>query len=61
MLKGIGNNPSYISTISSKTNKNDNIQNVEKSKVENIKEAVQNGTYKINIDETASKLAKSLL
>jgi len=60
MIKGISSNSTFISTISSQK-KNDNIQNVEKSKVENIKEAIQNGTYKININETASKMAKSLL
>ena len=60
MIKGISSNSTFISTISSK-NKNDNIQNVEKSKVENIKEAIQNGTYKINLNETASQMAKSLL
>jgi len=61
MIKGINNNSTFISTISSKNNKNDNIQNVEKSKVENIKEAIQNGTYKIDLDKTASKMADSLL
>jgi anti-sigma28 factor (negative regulator of flagellin synthesis) len=59
MIKGIGNNPSFISTMSSK----DNIktENVEKSKVEKIKESINNGTYKIDLDKTAQKIAESLL
>jgi len=60
MIKGINSNSSYISTISSKK-QNGNIQNVEKSKVESIKEAIENGSYKIDLDKTASKMAKSLL
>jgi flagellar biosynthesis anti-sigma factor FlgM len=60
MIKGINSNFSYISTISSKK-QNGNIQNVEKSKVESIKEAISNGSYKIDLDKTASKMAKSLL
>jgi flagellar biosynthesis anti-sigma factor FlgM len=59
MIKGITNNSTYFSTISSKKEKN--IQNVEKSKVESIKESIQNGTYKIDINKTASKMAKELL
>jgi len=60
MIKGINNNSTaFISTISSKNNKQ--IENVEKSKVESLKEAIQNGTYKIDLDKTASKIAKSLL
>jgi len=62
MIKGIGNTPSFISTISSKEDKeNTKIDNVEKSKVDKIKEAIKNGSYEINIDKTASKIAKSLL
>jgi len=61
MINGISSNSTYISTVSSKENKNDNIQSVEKSKVDSIKEAIQNGSYKIDIDKTASKVAKSLL
>jgi len=60
MIKGINNNSTtFISTISPKNNKQ--IENVEKSKVESLKEAIQNGTYKIDLDKTASKMAKSLL
>jgi len=61
MIKGIGNNSTFISTISSKNNKNDNVQNVEKSKVDTIKEAIQNGSYKIDINQTSTKMAQSLL
>ena len=60
MIKGINNSSTvFVSTISSKNNKQ--IENVEKSKVESLKEAIQNGTYKIDLDKTASKIAKSLL
>ncbi len=59
MIKGISSNSTFISTISPKNNKQ--IENVEKSKVESLKEAIQNGTYKIDLDKTASKMAKSLL
>jgi len=60
MIKGINSNTPYFSTISSKKDKN-NIQNVEKSKVESIKEAIENGSYKIDLDKTASKMARTLL
>jgi anti-sigma28 factor (negative regulator of flagellin synthesis) len=59
MIKGIGNNPSFVSTMSSK----DKIKtdNVEKSKVDRIKDAINNGNYKIDLDKTAEKLAETLL
>jgi len=60
MIKGITNTPTFISTISSKQN-TEKTENVEKSKVENIKDAIKNGSYKIDLDNTASKIAKSLL
>ena len=60
MIKGISNNSTFISTISSKQ-ENEKTQNVEKSKVESLKESIKNGTYKIDIDATAKKLAESLL
>jgi len=60
MIKGISNNSTFISTISSKQ-ENEKTQNVEKSKVESLKDAIKNGTYKIDIDSTAKNLAKSLL
>jgi len=60
MIKGISNNSTFISTISSKQ-ENEKAQNVEKSKVESLKDAIKNGTYKIDIDSTAKKLAESLL
>jgi anti-sigma28 factor (negative regulator of flagellin synthesis) len=62
MIKGLNNsNPQYISTISSKKKDDNNIQNVEKSRVDSIKEAVRSGTYKIDIEQTASKIAKTLI
>jgi len=60
MIKGITSS-TFISTISSPKKENDNIQNVEKSKVESIKEALKNGSYEVKINETASKIAKALL
>jgi anti-sigma28 factor (negative regulator of flagellin synthesis) len=61
MIKGINTaNSQYISAISSKKG-NDNIQNVEKSKVDSIKEAIKNGTYKLNLIQTASKIAKTII
>ena len=33
----------------------------EKTRVEEIKEAIKNGTYKIDIDKTAKAMAKALL
>lgn len=60
MIKGISNNNStFFSTVSS--SKKPKIEEVEKSKVDEIKESIKNGTYKIDIDNTAKKLAKSLL
>jgi len=62
MIKGLNNsNPQYISTISSKKKDDNNIQNVEKSRVDSIKEAVTSGTYKIDIEQTASKIPKTLI
>ena len=61
MIKGIGNNPSFISAMSSKEKENIKTDNVEKSKVEKIKEAINNGTYKIDLDTTANKMAEALL
>jgi flagellar biosynthesis anti-sigma factor FlgM len=61
MIKGINNNSTFISTISSNNKENRQTENVEKSKVDSIKEAIKNGTYKIDINNTASKMAESLL
>ena len=59
MIKGISNNNNtFLSTISSPKTKT---EEVEKSKVDEIKESIKNGSYKIDIDNTAKKLAKSLL
>ena len=41
--------------------KSEKSEKMEKSRVESIKEAVQNGTYKIDIEKTSSKMAKQLL
>jgi len=61
MIKGINNNSTFISTVSSNTKENTKTENVEKSKVDTLKESIKNGTYKLDIDATANKLAKSLL
>jgi anti-sigma28 factor (negative regulator of flagellin synthesis) len=50
----------FLSTISSLQDKKE-VTKTEKSKVENIKEAISAGTYKIDINKTASKMAKDLL
>ena len=61
MINGISNSSMYnISTISPKQEQKD-ITEVEKSKVDTIKDAIKNGTYKIDIEQTSSKMAKSLL
>jgi flagellar biosynthesis anti-sigma factor FlgM len=59
MIKGISSNNSTLLTSISQEKKD--IQKVEKSKVETIKEAMNNGTYKIDINKTAESMAKSLL
>jgi flagellar biosynthesis anti-sigma factor FlgM len=59
MIKGISSNNSTLLTSISQEKKD--IQKVEKSKVETIKEAMKNGTYKIDINKTAESMAKSLL
>jgi len=62
VIKGISSNNSTLFTAISK-DKKENIQSekVEKSKVDTIKEAIKNGTYKIDINKTASSMAKELL
>ena len=42
-----------------KNNKTGNTKNIDK--ILNIKEAIRNGTYKIDIDKTAKEMAKYLL
>jgi len=50
----------FVSTISSPQEKKEIIK-TEKSKVDSIKEAISQGNYKIDINQTASKMAKALL
>ncbi|RUM55273.1 MAG: flagellar biosynthesis anti-sigma factor FlgM [Nautilia sp.] len=63
MINGISsNNSTFFTTISG--NKKDNtqqIEKVEKSKIETLKESIKNGTYKIDIEKTANSMAKKLL
>jgi len=62
MIKGISsNNSTLFNTISKNKKENIESEKVEKSKVDNIKEAIKNGTYKIDINKTASLMAKKLL
>ena len=63
MIKGISSNSTLLTSISSdkKDLKSEKSGKMEKSRVESIKEAVQNGTYKIDIEKTSSKMAKQLL
>jgi len=60
MIKRVGINTQMLSTQQQKRT-----QNVEKEekvgRVEEIKEQIKNGTYKIDINKTAEALAKSLL
>ena len=61
MIKGLNHNSNtFLSTISSKKESN-KTESVEKSRIESIRESVQQGTYKIDIDSTAMKMAKALL
>jgi anti-sigma28 factor (negative regulator of flagellin synthesis) len=62
MIKGISSTNSTLFTTISK-DKKENIQSekVEKSKVDSIKEAVKNGTYKLDINKTASAMAERLI
>jgi len=61
MIKGINrHNNTFLSTISSKKESN-KTESVEKSRIESIKESVQNKSYKIDINNTAIKMAKALL
>ena len=60
MIKGISNS-TVFSTISKQNNNDKKVDDIEKSKVDNIKEAIQNGTYKLDINQTASKMAEALL
>ncbi|EDM23547.1 flagellar biosynthesis anti-sigma factor FlgM [Caminibacter mediatlanticus TB-2] len=56
------NNYAFIQT---NYNKNENLSEVNKtekiSKVEEIKKALENGTYKIDIHKTAIAMAKALM
>jgi len=64
MINGISsNNSTFFTTISGDTKKNNNqqIEKVEKSKIETLKESIKNGTYKIDIEKTAHSMAKKLL
>jgi len=59
MINRVGANTQMISTQQKRTQ---NVQKQEKlGRVEEIKEKIQNGEYKIDIDKTAEALAKTLL
>jgi len=61
MIKGLNHNTNiFLSTISSKKESN-KTESVEKSRIESIKEEIQKGTYKIDIEATSIKMAKALL
>jgi anti-sigma28 factor (negative regulator of flagellin synthesis) len=62
MIKAISNNSTLFSTTISKDKKeNIEIQKVEKSKIDYIQKAIKNGDYKLDINKTASAMAKQLL
>jgi anti-sigma28 factor (negative regulator of flagellin synthesis) len=56
----ISNNPIINSNIKVSTQQTKKID-TEKTRVEEIKEAIKNGTYKIDINKTAKAMAKALL
>jgi len=56
----ISNNPIINNNIKVSTQQTKKID-TEKTRVEEIKEAIKNGTYKIDIDKTAKAMAKALL
>jgi anti-sigma28 factor (negative regulator of flagellin synthesis) len=63
MLKGVTSNTvSFTQLSQNKTNENElKSDNVGKSRVEELKESIKNGTYKVNIESSAKSMAKSLL
>ncbi|RUM55900.1 MAG: flagellar biosynthesis anti-sigma factor FlgM [Nautilia sp.] len=62
MINSISSNrTTLLSTISNENEKNIKNEKVEKSKVSLIKEAIQNNTYKIDINKTALSMASRLL
>jgi anti-sigma28 factor (negative regulator of flagellin synthesis) len=40
---------------------NKNLKSKEESKLESIKKSIENGSYKIDLDKTANKIADTLL
>ncbi len=62
MIRKIGYGMSVDFDINRSSKKSSNIESTTKtSKVENIKRAIQNGTYKIDIQKTARSMARALL
>ncbi len=62
MIRGINSNLNSIQIETNNTKRKSQTQNVNKtSRVEEIKKAIENGTYKIDIEKTAKAMAKSLL
>ena len=61
MIKRVASKTQLFS-ISTQQKRTQNIQKEEKiGRVEEIKKSIQEGTYKIDIEQTAKALAKSLL
>ena len=61
MINRVASN-TQIFSISTQQKRTQNIQKEEKiGRVEEIKKSIQEGTYKIDIEQTAKALAKSLL
>jgi len=59
MISRVGANTQIIST---QQNKTQNVQKEEKiGRVEELKEKIQNGEYKIDLQKTAEAIAKTLL
>ena len=54
-------NAKNIANLKKSENLNNNIESKEKNRVEEIKKSIQNGTYKIDLQKTAQKIADTLL
>lgn len=60
MINRIGNNLSIYENYSTQQNKKVN-ENKKLNRVEEIKQQIKNGTYKVDIQKTAEAMAKDLL
>jgi flagellar biosynthesis anti-sigma factor FlgM len=64
MLKGVTSNTVSFTQLSQQNKKTENelkSDNVGKSRVEELKDAIKNGTYSVDIQSSSKAMAKSLL